>query len=85
MALDYAKRLKEELDKHKVMIPVVLGGVLNQKVEDQALPIDVSADLKKLAFFPCPKLEGNFRNLLEANINYKKIPPPTPLLPKGGT
>jgi len=43
MALDYAKRLKEELDKQKVMIPVVLGGVLNQKVENQALPLGVSA------------------------------------------
>jgi len=31
--------------------------------------LKVSADLKKLAFFPCPKLEGNFRKLLEANIN----------------
>ena len=69
MALDYAKRLRKELDKHKVMVPVVLGGVLNQKIVNQTLPIDVSADLKKLAFFPCPTLEGNFRKLLEANIN----------------
>jgi hypothetical protein len=68
MALDYAKRLKEELDKHSVRIPVVLGGVLNQKVEDQPLPIDVSADLKKLDFYPCPRLEGRFRKLLESGV-----------------
>jgi methylmalonyl-CoA mutase cobalamin-binding subunit len=68
MALDYAKRLKEELDKHSVRIPVVLGGVLNQKVEDQPMPIDVSADLKKLDFYPCPRLEGRFRKLLESGV-----------------
>jgi methylmalonyl-CoA mutase cobalamin-binding subunit len=68
MALDYARRVKEELDAHKVKIPVVMGGVLNQKVEDQPLPIDVSADLKKLDFYPCPRLEGRFRMLLESEV-----------------
>jgi hypothetical protein len=68
LALDYARRLKEELDTHKVKIPVVMGGVLNQKVEDQPLPIDVSADLKKLDFYPCPRLEGRFRKLLESGV-----------------
>ncbi|MEJ2170406.1 MAG: cobalamin-dependent protein, partial [Desulfobacterales bacterium] len=52
MALDYARRLKDDLDARKAKIPVVMGGVLNQKVEDQPLPIDVSADLKKLDFYP---------------------------------
>jgi len=42
--------------------------------------LKVSADLKKLALFPCPKLEGNFKNLLEAIINYKKILPDPPLI-----
>jgi methylmalonyl-CoA mutase cobalamin-binding subunit len=68
LALDYARRLKEELDTHKVKIPVVMGGVLNQKVEYQPLPIDVSADLKKLDFYPCPRLEGRFRKLLESGV-----------------
>jgi len=68
MALDYAWRLKDELGARKVKIPVVMGGVLNQKVEDQPLPIDVSADLKKLDFYPCPRLEGRFRKLLESEV-----------------
>ena len=66
MALEYARRLKEELDARKVKIPVVMGGVLNQKVEGQPLPVDVSADLKKLDFYPCARLEGRFRKLLES-------------------
>jgi len=42
MALDYARRLKDEMVQEKINIPVVMGGILNQKVADQALPIDVS-------------------------------------------
>ena len=68
MALDYARRLKDNMDRCRITIPVVLGGILNQKVENQALPVDVSGDLKKLGFNPCPKLEGNFRKLLESNL-----------------
>ena len=68
MALEYANRLKNELDTHQVKIPVVLGGILNQKVEDQPLPVDVSAELKKLSFYPCPRLEGRFRKLLESGV-----------------
>ena len=82
LALDYARCLKEEMSSQRVNIPVVLGGILNQKYENQALPVDVSADLKELGFHPCPKLEGNFRNLLEANIDNEQIPPDPPL-PKG--
>ena len=68
MALEYARRLKDELAKHRRKIPVVMGGVLNQKVADQPLPIDVSADLKMLDIYPCPRLEGRFRKLLESGI-----------------
>jgi methylmalonyl-CoA mutase cobalamin-binding subunit len=68
MALDYARRLKKNMDRRKITLPVVLGGILNQKFENQALPVDVSGDLKKLGFNPCPKLEGNFRKLLESNL-----------------
>ena len=42
-----------------------MGGILNQKVEDAALPIDVSVNLKELGFHPSPRLEGNFSKLLE--------------------
>ena len=68
MALDYARRLKEEMARRRTDIPVVLGGILNQKIESQSLPVDVSGDLKKMGFNPCPKLDGNFKKLLESNI-----------------
>ena len=70
MALDYARRLKNELKQEGIEIPVVMGGILNQKIESQALPKDVSVDLKKLNFYPCPKLDGNFRKLLDSNIKF---------------
>ena len=65
MALDYARRLKKELDQRNIQIPVVMGGILNQKVEDQALPIDVSNNIKQLDFLPCSRLENKLTNLLE--------------------
>jgi methylmalonyl-CoA mutase cobalamin-binding subunit len=68
MALDYARRLKKELALEGINIPVVMGGILNQKVEDQALPVDVTNNIKELDFLPCPRLENNFRNLLEYNF-----------------
>ena len=68
MALEYAKHLKDELAKHKVKVPVLMGGILNQKIENQQLPVDVTANLKELGFYPCARLEGRFRKLLEFNI-----------------
>ena len=68
MALDYAKRLKDEMAQKGINLPVVMGGILNQKVEDQALPVDVAGSIKKLDFLPCPKLENNFGRLLEHEL-----------------
>jgi methylmalonyl-CoA mutase cobalamin-binding subunit len=72
MALEYAKCLKTELDKQKVDVPVVMGGVLNQKVEEEALPVDVTSQLKELGFYPSLKLGGNFRELLEHDVISKQ-------------
>ena len=68
MALDYARRLKDEMAQQGIKIPVVMGGILNQKVEDQALPVDVSNNIKELDFLPCPRLENNLGNLLEYKL-----------------
>jgi methylmalonyl-CoA mutase cobalamin-binding subunit len=68
MALEYAKRLKKELDKQNLSVPVVMGGILNQKVEDRALPVDVTTKLKKLGFYPCPRLENKLTKLLEHEV-----------------
>ncbi len=72
MALEYAKRLKEELNRHKIDIPVVIGGILNQKVDGEALPIDVTMNLKQLGFYPSPRLGISFQKLLENNTISKK-------------
>ena len=68
MALDYARRLKEELRKHQAEIPVLMGGVLNQKIEDQALPVDVTQSLKELGMYPCVALEGGIRRMLGEGV-----------------
>lgn len=68
MALDYARRLKDEMVQEKIEIPVVMGGILNQKIEDQALPIDVSHSIKELDFLTCPRLENKLGNLLEYSL-----------------
>jgi methylmalonyl-CoA mutase cobalamin-binding subunit len=65
MALEYAKNLRQELVKQKINIPVLMGGVLNQKLEDRALPVDVSDDLKALGFQACKQLEGGLHKMLE--------------------
>jgi len=65
MALEYAKLLKKEIRKRCLTIPVVMGGVLNQKVEDRALPVDVSQDLKALGFKVATRLDdGQLHKML---------------------
>jgi methylmalonyl-CoA mutase cobalamin-binding subunit len=57
MALEYAKNLKEEIHKRNLPIPVVMGGILNQKSEDSSMPMDVSSAIKELGFQTCRSLE----------------------------
>jgi hypothetical protein len=49
-------------------IPVVMGGILNQKVEDQPLPVDVSSNIKQLDILPCPRIGSNLGHLLDYNL-----------------
>jgi methylmalonyl-CoA mutase cobalamin-binding subunit len=71
MALEYAKQLRTALEVQKIRLPVLIGGILNQKVESQSLPVDVTANLKELGFYPCARLEGRFKKMLESNIQPK--------------
>jgi methylmalonyl-CoA mutase cobalamin-binding subunit len=71
MALEYAQQLRGALDRQKIRLPVLIGGVLNQKIESQALPVDVTGNLKELGFYPCAKLEGRFKKMLESNLETK--------------
>lgn len=58
MALDYGRQLKQLLDSASVTVPVIMGGVLNQKVEGVELPVAVIDELKQLGFYPATSLPG---------------------------
>ena len=66
MALDYARQLKSAMDARDLRLPVVIGGVLNQKVAHQALPVPVFEELTGLGFHPAialpnlPKLLSSY-------------------------
>ena len=58
MALEYANQLKQALDAEQISLPVIMGGVLNQKVEEQALPVPVLDELRALGMRPANSLPG---------------------------
>jgi methylmalonyl-CoA mutase cobalamin-binding subunit len=64
MALEYARRLRAELRDRQLDVPVLMGGVLNQKIEDQALPVDVRAELHQLGFHTSAQLDSGWGRLL---------------------
>lgn len=63
MALEYASQLKQLLDKASLSPPVIIGGVLNQKIDSEALPVPVVDDLKALGMHPAISLPGLTRLL----------------------
>jgi methylmalonyl-CoA mutase cobalamin-binding subunit len=63
MALDYARQLKQLLETESMSVPVIMGGVLNQKVADQSLPVPVVDELKALGMHPAISLPGLLRML----------------------
>jgi methylmalonyl-CoA mutase cobalamin-binding subunit len=68
MALEYARELKASMESKRITLPVVLGGVLNQKVDNAPLPVPVIEDLKQLGFHPAISLP-NLTELLEDKSN----------------
>ncbi len=58
MALDYARQLRELLQREALTLPVVMGGVLNQKVDDRELPVPVIEELRALGMRPAISLPG---------------------------
>lgn len=64
MALEYAQRLKAHLDARQCRLPVIIGGVLNQKMNTGDLPVDVSSDLRALGFRPYRSLGTPLPRLL---------------------
>jgi hypothetical protein len=63
MALEYATRLKELLAAESIALPVIMGGVLNQKVDDQVLPVAVVDEIKALGMHPATGLPALARLL----------------------
>ena len=53
MALTYAKQLQQELAQRRLSIPIAMGGTLNQDVESEPAPIDVTDDLTALGIQVC--------------------------------
>jgi methylmalonyl-CoA mutase cobalamin-binding subunit len=64
MALEYAQRLQAELEQRDLRLPVLMGGVLNQKVSSQALPVDVTAELQQLGIHTSAQLDSGWQRLL---------------------
>ncbi|MBC7261980.1 MAG: hypothetical protein H5T63_08195, partial [Chloroflexi bacterium] len=57
LALEIGKALRYEMERAGLKVPLFIGGKLNQAVEGQALPIDVSADLAALGLIPCQTIQ----------------------------
>jgi methylmalonyl-CoA mutase cobalamin-binding subunit len=64
MALEYAQRLQAELDQRRLELPLLMGGVLNQKVSHQPLPVDVTAELRQLGVHTSAQLDRGWGRLL---------------------
>lgn len=59
VALRYCREVVDELARRGLDIPIVVGGRLNQVPDDSnsGLPVDVTADLRKLGCYPCTTLD----------------------------
>lgn len=64
MALEYAQQLNAELARLAVEAPVLMGGVLNQKVADLPLPVDVTHELRQLGIRTGTLADGGWPGLL---------------------
>ena len=63
MALEYARQLKDLLARAEIELPVIVGGVLNQKVDGEALPVPVVDELRALGMRPAQALPALVRLL----------------------
>ncbi|MCG8564505.1 MAG: cobalamin-dependent protein [Desulfobacterales bacterium] len=69
MALEYARKLKQELAvRDGAHLPVVFGGVLNQKTETSELPVDVSREISDLGFIAHGRLKPQLMDHLKAHL-----------------
>lgn len=48
MALEYARSVRDEMEEQNYKVPLCMGGVLNQNIEESVIPVDISADLEAM-------------------------------------
>jgi methylmalonyl-CoA mutase cobalamin-binding subunit len=53
MALTYARTLRRELERVGVEVTVAMGGTLNEDIDGQASPVDLSNELRQLGVHVC--------------------------------
>lgn len=58
MALEYAHMLLEEMEERGLGTPIVMGGVLNQKVDEDAVPVDVTVELQKMGILTAADMKA---------------------------
>ena len=63
MALEYCKEFKVEMLHRELAVPVFVGGVLNQKFEEQEMPLDVTDEIARMGFHPCIRLQDMIKVL----------------------
>ncbi|WP_291869968.1 cobalamin-dependent protein [Maribacter sp.] len=68
MALDYANMLKEKMAAQNLDTPVLFGGVLNQKIPNKEIPVDVTKELIKIGFYPSNRLGHQVQNLMKIKL-----------------
>lgn len=70
IALTFAQRTLEELKKYNLDIPVFMGGILNENLEDGNLPVDVTERLVELGIH-CTKKAEDIVTIMDG-LNKKK-------------
>ena len=63
MALEYCKEFKVEMLHRDLSVPIFVGGVLNQKFEEQEMPVDVTDEIARMGFHPCIRLQDMIKVL----------------------
>lgn len=58
MALEYSRNLLDEMEEHNMILPVCMGGVINQNVDEGNVPVDVSEDLRRMGIGVVNNLES---------------------------
>ena len=70
IALTFGKRVLEELKKYHLDVPVFMGGILNENMDNGSLPVDVTDQLKALGIH-CTKQAEEIVGIMD-EINKKK-------------